>query len=135
MRRFFHAGQQGGKESINPAAHVRQIHQQGVQSFQHVRLGPPMLSIEGIYRQLIERMKAVGRFDHIILPFREKAMLRAEDGSQPAGKGGGQAFQGGVEFAIYCRRVAQKPQAGRNFSLGQGAENFQPRYYWHSLFS
>jgi hypothetical protein len=81
--RGFEDVKQGGDEGIDSAAKVLEIDQENVEALHRLGRRPAYLSIEAEDRDLVQRIREVVAFDHIVLLVTAKTMLRAEGGGKP----------------------------------------------------
>ena len=78
----FHAKRQGVDKGVYPSPRILQIHDQGIDGGQHFPIRRPGFSVQADDRNVQNRIDHMVRFDHVVLLFAEKTMLRGIQGCQ-----------------------------------------------------
>jgi len=106
--RLFHAIRKGGQKGINPGPHILEIHHQHIDAFHHFHRRDPGFAVKAENRDFQPRIDDVVRFDHVILFFSIKSVLRGKQGRQQSGKSSMDQIPGMPVIRVYGCGVAQQ---------------------------
>ena len=107
-------------EGVNAAAEILQIDQQHVETVHHRGSRAAYFAVQAEYRDAVQRVEEIGRFDHVVLLVAAQAMLRAEGGAQIDVGQGHQRVERMGEVGRYRGRVGEQRHAATGQRAAQG---------------